>query len=142
LSTGIGSDARAALHITADVLNWVYTVPTEKPAPVLARDIKPAARAGGLLGSFWSALTAAPAAPAPAPAPVQAKAPEKDPLASTSARVTLSVWAADVSVRVDAKLGQELLRATKKRPPGATRVELIYVRGPVPALFGMCVLIW
>ena len=46
----------------------------------------------------------------------------------TETSVLLSVFAVDISVKLDEKMKQELQRATKKNPPSKMRLELIYVR--------------
>ena len=44
--------------------------------------------------------------------------------------VVLTIFAANVDVRLDKKMTAELLRSTKKNPPSRLRYELIYVRSP------------
>jgi hypothetical protein len=104
-NAGGGANARAARRITADILNWVHTVPAEKPAPVLARNLESATRAGGLLGSFWSALSFVIHHTLYAP---NLEGVVRPPVANMMARVTLNVWAANGAVRMDETLGQEL----------------------------------
>ena len=45
--------------------------------------------------------------------------------------VVLTIFAANVDVRLDKKMTAELLRSTKKNPPSRLRYELIYVRSHV-----------
>jgi hypothetical protein len=48
-------------------------------------------------------------------------------LEAVSSNIVLTIFAANVDVRVDEKMTVELLRATKKNPPSRLRYELIYV---------------
>jgi Protein of unknown function (DUF3684) len=41
--------------------------------------------------------------------------------------VSLAIFGADVDVKLDKKMRNELLRSTKKNPPAKLRFELIYV---------------
>jgi hypothetical protein len=41
--------------------------------------------------------------------------------------IDLTIFAANIDVRVDKKMTEELVRATKKNPPSRLRYELIYV---------------
>ncbi len=44
-----------------------------------------------------------------------------------SSNIVLTIFAANVDVRLDKKMTEELLRATKKNPPSRLRYELVYV---------------
>ena len=48
-------------------------------------------------------------------------------LEANSSNVVLTIFAANVDVRLDKKMTAELLRSTKKGPPSRLRYELIYV---------------
>jgi hypothetical protein len=48
-------------------------------------------------------------------------------LEANSSNVVLTIFAANVDVRVDKKMTGELLRSTLKKPPSRLRYELIYV---------------
>ena len=48
-------------------------------------------------------------------------------LETNSSNVVLTIFAANVDVRLDKKMTAELLRSTKKNPPSRLRYELIYV---------------
>ena len=48
-------------------------------------------------------------------------------LEAESSSIVLTIFAANVDVRLDEKMTVELLRATKKNPPSRLRYELIYV---------------
>ena len=51
-----------------------------------------------------------------------------DPKTIVESNVVLSIFAADISVRLDKKMVAELNRSTKKNPPTRMKYELIYVR--------------
>jgi hypothetical protein len=46
---------------------------------------------------------------------------------ATSSNIVLTIFAANVEVRLDKKMTGELLRSTLKKPPSRLRYELIYV---------------
>jgi len=48
-------------------------------------------------------------------------------LEANSSNIVLTIFAANVDVRLDKKMTAELLRSTKKNPPSRLRYELIYV---------------
>jgi Protein of unknown function (DUF3684) len=50
-----------------------------------------------------------------------------NPLSIDETSVSLSIFSADVAVRLDRKLSVELHRSTKKNPPNKLKYELIYV---------------
>lgn len=90
-------------------------------------------------GFFSSLFSSFATAPQRGPSPLQA-APEPDDTETKEAdeqrrllqvnetSVTLSVFSAEVNVRLDERMKKELLRATKKNPPTSMKYELIYVR--------------
>ena len=119
-----------ALSIKAEVMQWVYMAGTEKPQPK-KEPPKPAAATGG--GGFFSSLFSSfggsgqpsrTVTPAPAPPPV----PKVDPKTIVESSVVLSIFTADILVRLDQKMIAELNRSTKKNPPTRMKYELIYVR--------------
>ena len=68
--------------------------------------------------------------PMPQGTPTQAPAAHKESthlLEANSSNVDLTIFAANVDVRVDQKMAGELVRATKKDPPSRLRYQLIYV---------------
>ncbi|RPD65851.1 hypothetical protein L226DRAFT_529987 [Lentinus tigrinus ALCF2SS1-7] len=115
------------LSIKAEVMQWVYMAGTEKPQ-LKKEPPKPAAGGGGFFSSLFSSLTGSAGAPsrthtpAPAPSPV----PQVDPKTIIASNVVLSIFAADVSVKLDKKMIAELNRSTKKNPPTRMKYELIY----------------
>jgi len=46
---------------------------------------------------------------------------------ATLSNIVLTMFAANVEVRLDNKMTRELLRSTLKKPPSRLRYELIYV---------------
>jgi hypothetical protein len=52
---------------------------------------------------------------------------ESNLLEAKTSNIVLTMFAANVEVRLDEKMTVELLRATKKNPPSRLRYELIYV---------------
>jgi ribosomal protein L31E len=122
----------SALHITAEVLRWVYSTGSEKPPPPpVAKQTKPAIQ-GGFFSSIFSTRSAGstprrsvinlPAIPADV----------VDPLTVNETNVVLSIFSADVDVRLDKKIAAELHRSTKKNPPSKLKYELIYVSAFFP----------
>lgn len=112
------------------MIHAVYSLGTEKPAVIImAKPTKPAAsQSGGFFSSLFSTLTgnATPQRPiTPPPPPPEEKA---DPMEVYQSSVTLTVFSADVDVRLDRKMISELHRSTKKNPPQQLSYSLIYVR--------------
>ncbi|PBK91347.1 hypothetical protein ARMGADRAFT_1013798 [Armillaria gallica] len=105
------------LHISAQVMQWVYTSSSDKPSA--ARSVKPQVHSGffsSLFTNFVGSVT---------PPPEEPKA-VIDPRQIRVTSVALSIFSADVDVRLDKKLSAELHRSTKKNPPGKLKYELIY----------------
>ncbi|KAI0933780.1 hypothetical protein AcW1_005516 [Taiwanofungus camphoratus] len=115
------------LSIKAEVIRWVYMAGTEKRLPP-----KPAAKvsAGGAGGFFSSLFSSFAGAAAPqrssTPVPTATSIEEVDPTIVTETSVVLSIFTADVGVKLDQKMRSELHRSTKKNPPTNMRLELIY----------------
>lgn len=103
-------------------MRWVYSVGSEKPAPVTS---KPAKSQGGFFSSLFGLGSSTPQR-AITPQPI-APVPEVDFTEVNESSVRLSIFAANVDVRLDKKMTAELLRSTKKNPPSKVKFELIYV---------------
>lgn len=103
-------------------MRWVYSVGSEKPAPVAS---KPAKSQGGFFSSLFGLGSSTPQR-AGTPQPVT-PAPEVDLTEINESSVRLSIFAANVDVKLDKKMTAELLRSTKKNPPSKVKFELIYV---------------
>ncbi|KAH7915898.1 hypothetical protein BJ138DRAFT_824538 [Hygrophoropsis aurantiaca] len=118
----------APIRIKAEVVQAVYSLGTEKPAVIIvAKPTKPAAsQGGGFFSSLFSSF-AGNATPqrtiTPLPPP---PAEKKDPMEVFQSSVTLTVFSADVEVRLDRKMIAELHRSTKKNPPQQLSYSLIY----------------
>ncbi|CDO69004.1 hypothetical protein BN946_scf184834.g11 [Trametes cinnabarina] len=115
------------LSIKAEVMQWVYMAGTEKPQPK-KEPPKPAAGSGG--GFFSSLLSSFTGSNSPAraitPTPPPNPGPQIDPRTVVESNVVLSIFSADVVVRLDQKMISELNRSTKKNPPTRMKYELIY----------------
>ncbi|KAH9990216.1 hypothetical protein BJV74DRAFT_837251 [Russula compacta] len=116
------------LHIEAEVIRWVYTVGSEKPSgapkPETLRAVSH--QASGFFSSLFAGFGGS-STPrrAPTPAPVLPKE-AINLLEAHSSNVVLTIFAANVDVRLNKKMTAELLRSTKKNPPSRLRYELIY----------------
>ncbi|KAF7321475.1 hypothetical protein MKEN_00668200 [Mycena kentingensis (nom. inval.)] len=116
LITGLNS---RPVDIQATIMRWVYAAGSVKPKPI----VRPQEKTGGSILS-WFGLAGTPqrvATPLPPP-------PEEplDLLSTIQTSVSLSIFSADVSVRLDKTSVTELHRATKKNPPTKLKYELIY----------------
>ncbi|KAF8752076.1 hypothetical protein RHS01_07718 [Rhizoctonia solani] len=113
-----------SLYMKATVLRWVYNTGTDKKPIPSDKAAKPAP-ATSFFSSLFSSFSSAPTlTPAPTPAPLPE--PEKDPLEALESTVQLSIFAAEISVRLDNRMNTELERATKKKPPSTSTYQLIY----------------
>ncbi|OBZ66504.1 hypothetical protein A0H81_13686 [Grifola frondosa] len=82
---------------------------------------------GGFFSSIFSSLTGAStplrsSTPLPSPSPT----PQIDLTAINECSVVLTIFAAEIGVKLDRKMNEELYRSTKKNPPAKMRFELIY----------------
>jgi hypothetical protein len=118
-----------ALHIDAEVVRWVYTVGPEKPSATDKADALKTVT--DQASEFFSSLFAgfgASSTPRRTPMPVPVGLKEStNLLEAKSSNVVLTIFAANVDVRVAKKMTAELLRSTLKKPPSRLRYELIYV---------------
>ncbi|KAH9901111.1 hypothetical protein C8Q73DRAFT_742765 [Cubamyces lactineus] len=112
------------LSIKAEVMQWVYMAGTEKPQPK-KEPPKPAPGGGGFFTSLFSSLKGS-SAPSRAMTPAPPAVPEIDPKTVIESNVMLSIFAADIAVKLDQKMISELNRSTKKNPPTRMKYELIY----------------
>ncbi len=106
----------------------MYMAGTEKPQPKKELP-KSATAGGGFFSSLFSSFTGS-GAPTRAvtPAPASSPRPQIDPRTIIESNVVLSIFAADIVVKLDQKMIAELNRSTKKNPPTRMKYELIYVR--------------
>lgn len=104
-------------------MHAVYSVGTEK-RPLL-EVLEPRKPIGGFFSSLVSVFTSQ-STPRPETPALPPQHP-KDPTEVHEMNVTLTVFTAEVDVKVDKKLSAELLRSTKKNPPARLKYDLIYV---------------
>jgi Protein of unknown function (DUF3684) len=107
-------------------MQWVYFSGSEKPQRV---SVSKSAQLKGAKSFFSSLFTSFSATP---PQRSIAMLPETqdvaiNPLCIDETSVSLSIFSADVAVRLEGKLSDELRRSTKKNPPNKLKYELIYV---------------
>lgn len=120
----------AALDITAEVMNWVYSTGTEKPKQVtVIEQIKPKA---GFFSSLFGLGGGNTPRRAPSPLPPQPAINEAEYLKVGRSSVVLTIFTAEVDVKLSQKISTELHRSTKKNPPRALKYELIYVGHSLP----------
>jgi alpha-D-ribose 1-methylphosphonate 5-triphosphate synthase subunit PhnH len=77
--------------------------------------------------NFFSSLFTSFSATPPQRSDLQLPEEVTNPLSIDETSVSLSIFSADVAVRLDRKLSVELHRSTKKNPPNKLKYELIYV---------------
>ncbi|KAI0037007.1 hypothetical protein K488DRAFT_75577 [Vararia minispora EC-137] len=118
------------IDIQADVVRWVYEVGSEKPQQNKAvKSTAQQSSSGGFFSSLFSSFGSStpqrvltPQLPLPTP--------EADLMEVSSSSVRLTIFSANVEVKLDKKLSTELLRSTKKNPPSKLKYELIYTGKP------------
>ncbi|KAF8497439.1 hypothetical protein F5888DRAFT_1634399 [Russula emetica] len=109
------------LHIEAEVVRWVYNVGSEKPSTTSTTDtLKTATHQSGFFSTQSDQFEAS-----STPAPMLRKKPI-NLFGATSSNIVLTIFTANVEVRLDEKVTGELLRSTMKKPPSRLRYQLIY----------------
>ena len=107
-------------------MRWVYSAGTEKPKPIpVIEQVKPKA---GFLSLFRIGGRTPRRAPSLLPPPPVID--ETEHLKVDQSSIVLTIFTADVEVKLSQKVSAELLRSTKKNPPRALKYELIYVSPP------------
>jgi len=116
-----------ALHIEAEVVRWVYNVGSEKPPATSRADTIETAT--HQTNGFFSGSPQADGFEAWMPEVTPSMEPKESTnlLEAHSSNIALTIFTANVDVRVDKKMTEELQRSTKKNPPSRLRYELIYV---------------
>ncbi|KAG6857275.1 hypothetical protein H0H87_007108 [Tephrocybe sp. NHM501043] len=109
------------LHIQAEVMQWVYTSGTEKKRPLSS--LKPKSGTGGFFSSLFGFAGSSTPQRQSTPLP---PAKDIDPHTINETSVALSIFSANVDVRLNKKVAGELHRSTKKNPPNKLKYELIY----------------
>ena len=104
-------------------MKWIYNAETEKPKPPPA--VEPMAGFFSLFG-FGGSTPQRSSIPLP-PQPV---IDESEYLKVDQSSVVLTIFTAEVDVKLNQKISAELHRSTKKNPPRALKYELIYVSRP------------
>lgn len=110
-------------------MNWVYSTGTEKLKQV------PIIEQTKLKTGFFSSLfgLGGSSTPQRAPSPLpQPAINEAEYLKVGQSSVVLTIFTAEVEVKLSQKISAELHRSTKKNPPRALKYELIYVGRPSP----------
>ena len=115
-----------ALHIKAEGMRWVYAEGTEKKKHLLAVKWPGKPSHGGILSTFFGTSGASTPQRVVTSLPAEPVV-EIDPLTVTETQATLSIYSADVNVRLSPKMSTELRRSTKKNPPNKLKFEFIYV---------------
>jgi hypothetical protein len=119
----------AALHLKAEVVGLVYKVGSEKPSVASNTDILKSSshKTSGFFSPLPDGFKASSTRQGTsAQVPVVHKE-SINLLDANSSKIVLSIFSANIDVRVDKKMARELVRATKKKPPNRLRYEFIYV---------------
>ncbi|KAG1726435.1 uncharacterized protein EDB91DRAFT_1263755 [Suillus paluster] len=114
----------AATRIQAQVMHAVYDLGTQKPPVVPVEEPRRPVSHGGFFSSLLSTFTSH--HQAVVAKPLLQPQIQKDPMGVYSSSVTLTMFNADVDVKLDKKLQSELHRSTKKNPPNHLNYSLIY----------------
>jgi hypothetical protein len=105
------------MPMKAEVMRWVYSTGTSKPVVP-----QPTKRSGFFSSLSLFGITTPQRVPTPLP-PVKTA----ELLEIRETNVTLTIFSAEVDVKLDKKMTTELYRSTKKNPPSKLKYELIYV---------------
>ena len=117
-----------ALHIETEVVRWVYTVGSEKSSAASKMDsLKTVShQASGFFSSLFAGFGGS-STPRRSPTPLPVPKESINLLEAHSSSVVLTIFSANIDVRLNKKMTAELHRSTKKNPPSRLRYELIYV---------------
>ena len=117
-------------------MNWVYSTGTERPKQVPVEQTKHKA---GFFSSLFGLGGGSTPQRAASPLPPQPVINEVEYLKVGQSSVVLTIFTAEVEVKLSQKISTELHRSTKKNPPRALKYELIYVRcSPPPTPVTRC----
>ena len=128
-----------ALHIDVEVVRWVYNVGSERPSSTPRTDTQETLthEASGFFSTIFAGFKGS-STPRRTPTPVPVVPKESiNLLVSDSSNIVLTIFAANVDVRLSKKMTAELLRSTQKKPPSRLRYELIYVSTTVVDSWGV-----
>ncbi|OAX38848.1 hypothetical protein K503DRAFT_131582 [Rhizopogon vinicolor AM-OR11-026] len=114
----------AVTRIQAQVMHAVYDLGTEKPPVLSVEEPRKSLSRGNFFSSLFNSFTShhQTAVAQPLPQPLM----KKDPSVVYVSNVTLTLFNAEVDVKLDKKLQSELHRSTKKNPPNRLNYSLIY----------------
>jgi hypothetical protein len=107
------------------VVRWVYDVGSEKPSATSRTDTLETAT--HQTNGFFSPQSDGFEAWMPEVTPSMVPMESTNLLEAHSSNIVLTIFTANVDVRLEKKMTEELLRSTKKNPPSQLRYELIYV---------------
>lgn len=113
-----------ALHIETEVVRWVYAVGSEKPKMDTLKTVSN--QTSGFFSSLFAGFGGS-STPRRSPTPLPVPKESINLLEAHSSSVVLTIFSANVDVRLNKKMTAELQRSTKKNPPSRLRYELIYV---------------
>ena len=118
-------------------MNWVYSTGTERPKQAPA--VEQTKHKAGFFSSLFGLGGGNTPQRAASPLPPQPVVNEAEYLKVGQSSVVLTIFTAQVDVKLSQKISTELHRSTKKNPPRALKYELIYVcRPPLPTLVTGC----
>jgi len=106
-------------------MHGVYDLGTEKPPTLLVEEPRKPLSRGGFFSSLFNTFTSH--HQAALTQPLMQPHIEKDLKGVYTSNVTLTIFTAEVNVKLDKKLQSELHRSTKKNPPNRLNYSLIYV---------------
>jgi hypothetical protein len=109
-------------------MKWVYrsgseksrTTASAKPAKIIGQ--------GSFFSSLFSSLSGGTTPQRTNVALPSDPATVSDPREINQTSVSLTIFSADIGVKLEKKVATELYRSTKKNPPTNMKIELIYVR--------------
>ena len=106
-------------------MNWVYSTGTEKPKQTpVTEQVK---HKNGFFSSLFGLTGHSTPQRAASPLPPQPAINEAEYLKVGQSSVVLTIFTAEVDVKLNHKISEEIHRSTKKNPPRALKYELIYV---------------
>lgn len=112
------------MTIDATVMNWVYISDSESRKHSLRNVVKTTTT--GFFSSLSGFLTGV-STPQTQTSSLPASTPQVDLIETSTTSIILSVFSAEITVRLNSKLSSEIHRSTKKNPPSSMKYELIYV---------------
>jgi Protein of unknown function (DUF3684) len=107
------------------VVRWVYNVGSEKPSATSRTDTLETETYQ--TNGFFSPQSDGFEARTPELIPSVVPKESTNLLEAHLSNIALTIFTANVDVRLDKKMTEELLHSTKKNPPSRLRYELIYV---------------